>query len=105
MAGVEAGGVDVGPPAAVAAADRAGDVAVAERHAADVDPVDLLAVGGELRREAGIEAGGAGVDLADAGDLLVFEVEHELGRARLSGVFLPSGLGYRQRGVAQVEQR
>ena len=77
----------------------------ADREAADVDPVDLLVIAGELSAEPAVEAGRVDLDVADAGDLVVVEVQHDLGVARLPRRLFPAGFRKRQAGVAQVEQR
>ena len=74
-------------------------------EAPDLDPVDMLAVGAELRREVTVETGRLYLDLRDAGDPLIVEIEDELCRSRLFRRLFPAGLGDRQGGAAQVEQR
>ena len=104
-ASIRAAWISARQPPPARRATRAGDDRFADREAADVDPVDLLVVGGELSAEPAVEARRVDLDVADAGDLVVVEVQHDLGVARLPRRLFPAGFRDRQAGVAQVEQR
>ena len=94
--------VNIGPPAAArATCDRAADDRIADREAADLDPFDLLVIRSDLRPKSAIESGSADLDMADAADLVVGKIEHDIGYSRLSRGLFPSRFWNCQGGVAQ----
>ncbi len=106
MAGIDPRGMDIGVPAPLGpAGNRAADIALANDKAADLDPVDMLVVVAEQRREPAVEPGRRDLDLRDPGDLLIVEIEDERCRSRLIGRLFPAGLGDREGGATQIEQR